>query len=154
MTKFSISSKAGADYGTYEGVDQKGAFMAMLRDSGDEGNYGEPHVGTEADWNISEVNEDARTYAENTKKHGEISFEGRSYALIAQAEPTNRIFGNSWDHAADGEEYTAEYSAPAIGEDGEEYVVRWQFTMVRGQEPEDGADLPCDWTKPSVVIPA
>lgn len=36
---------------------KKKAFLAMLRESGDEGQYGEPHVGTEADWLIEEIEE-------------------------------------------------------------------------------------------------
>ena len=97
---------------------------------------------------------DSQRYAQFAARFGEVSFKGVSYALISQAAPTDRLFGGGWSDAAEGEAYTAEYSAAAMGQDGEEYVVRWQFEMVRGQEPEDGADLPCDWTKPSEVIPA
>lgn len=55
--KYQITSKAGVDFGLYEGADEKEAFLAMLRESGDEGQYGEPHVGTEADWLIEEIEE-------------------------------------------------------------------------------------------------
>lgn len=51
--KYQIESRAGVIFGIYEGATEKEAFMAMLRDSGDEGQYGEPQVGTEADWIIT-----------------------------------------------------------------------------------------------------
>lgn len=56
--KYQIESKAGVIFGIYEGADKKEAFLAMLRDSGDEGDYGAPHVGTEDDWIITEVEDD------------------------------------------------------------------------------------------------
>lgn len=53
MSTYQIESRAGVVYGTYEGDTPKGAFLAMLADSGD--TYGEPQVGTEDDWIIKEV---------------------------------------------------------------------------------------------------
>jgi hypothetical protein len=50
--KYTIESKAGVVHGTYEGASEKEAFMAMLAESGDDGAYGDAHVGTEADWII------------------------------------------------------------------------------------------------------
>lgn len=53
MNKFIIESKGGEFFGTYEGETAKDAFLAMLTESGD--TYGDPHVGTEADWIIEQV---------------------------------------------------------------------------------------------------
>lgn len=55
MSKYTIESKAGVVHGTYEGETPKDAFLAMLAKAGDAGEYGEPHVGTEADWIIKPV---------------------------------------------------------------------------------------------------
>lgn len=57
MSKYKIISRAGVDYGVYEGTTQKDAFISMLRDSGDDASYGDSHIGTEIDWIISEVND-------------------------------------------------------------------------------------------------
>lgn len=57
MSKWIIESKAGVIYGTYEGETAKDAFLAMLEDAGSAKDYGEPHVGTEADWIITEVDD-------------------------------------------------------------------------------------------------
>lgn len=97
------------------------------------------------------VNEDARIYAEAAAKNGEVEFQGKSYALLGEAELTDRVFPGWFGDAAAGETYTTEYSAPAIGEDGEEYVVRWRFEVVKDEEPD--ADT-LDWTRPHEVIPA
>lgn len=53
MNKWTIESRAGAVYGTYEGASARDAFLAMLDESGDVGAYGAAHVGTETDWIIT-----------------------------------------------------------------------------------------------------
>lgn len=53
--KYQIESRAGVVFGVYEGATPRDAFLAMLEDAGSAKDYGEPHVGTEADWIITEV---------------------------------------------------------------------------------------------------
>lgn len=53
MRKFQITSKAGADFGVYEGETAEAAFRSMVADG--DGEYGSPEVGTEDDWIITEV---------------------------------------------------------------------------------------------------
>lgn len=77
---------------------------------------------------------DQRIYTENANRHGEVSYQGKTFALLAQAEPTNRVFPGWWGDAREGEEYIQEWSAPAIGQDGEEYVTIWQCDAVKGQD--------------------
>lgn len=95
---------------------------------------------------------DRRIYSESAERHGEVVHRGAHYALLDQANLTNRMFPGWWGAAQAGDEYTSEWSAPAIGEDGEEYVVRWQFDAVRGQEPEDDSCWP--WDRISEVMVA
>lgn len=139
--KYRITSTASVDFGLYEGADEKEAFLAMLRETGDEGQYGEPHIGTEADWIITDAQVE---YQRAADEYGEITHSGKAYALLDQVELTNRAFNGWWGDAAEGEEYISEWSTPAIDQDGEEYVVRWQFTAIKGQEPEDDGDWPWD----------
>lgn len=93
----------------------------------------------------------ATTFASFTEKFGSVEFNGKKYALMAQAELTNRLFDGGFQGAETGDEYTTEYSAPAMGEDGEEYVVRWQFDVIKGEEP---ADEDHDWDNVHNVIAA
>lgn len=65
-----------------------------------------------------------------------IEFGGNKYAVTRQAELSNRVFPGWFGDAAAGEEYTAEWSAPAIGQDGREFRVVWQFDEVKGDESE------------------
>ena len=51
MNKFSISSKAGADYGIYKGDTPEAAFAAMVADGG--GEVGDESVGTVDDWIVT-----------------------------------------------------------------------------------------------------
>lgn len=96
--------------------------------------------------------QDKKIYADAAAEFGEITFQGQQYALVFQAQLTNRVFDGWWGDARGGEEYVSEWSAPAIGTDGNEYVVRWQFDAVKGQEPEDDGDWP--WDEIHEVIPA
>lgn len=93
----------------------------------------------------------ATTFASFVEKFGSVEFGGKKYALMAQAEFTNRLFAGGFQDAETGEEYTTEYSAPAMREDGEEYVVRWQFDVIKGEEP---ADEDHDWDDVNDVIAA
>ena len=64
MTAFTIESRDGILYGTYEASSKREAFMQMLSESGDEASYGDEHVGTESDWIITEstVHEKVASY--------------------------------------------------------------------------------------------
>lgn len=95
---------------------------------------------------------DQKIYADAADQYGEITYQGERYALTFTAQPTNRVFSGWFGDAREGEEYTSEWSAPAMGQDGEEYVVRWRFDAIKGQEPEDNGDWP--WDEVSEVIPA
>lgn len=82
-------------------------------------------------------------YATAARENGEIIFQGKHYALLAQAALTNRLFDGGWNpYLRHGEEYISEWSAPAIGQDGEEYIIVWRFSAVKGQEPEDNSNWP------------
>lgn len=82
-------------------------------------------------------------YNKYANKYGEIIFQGRCYALLADPSLTNRLFDGGWNpYLQDGDEYISEWSAPAIGDNGEEYVVIWRFATVKGQELEDDGDWP------------
>ena len=88
-------------------------------------------------------------YAKMAAKYGEISFQGKSYALIEQAELTNRLFYGWWGDAKAGEEFLMELSAPAMDVDENEYVVTWQFEVIKGEEPDDASGY--DWDVLSVI---
>lgn len=81
--------------------------------------------------------EDKALYDQFAAKHGTVEFKGKHYALIDKAELTNRLFMGWWGDAYEGDEYVSEFSAPAMGQDGCEYCVLWQFDVVKGQEPDD-----------------
>ena len=51
MSKFQITSKAGADFGVYGGATAEEAFAAMVADGGSS----DGAEGTAADWHITEV---------------------------------------------------------------------------------------------------
>jgi hypothetical protein len=53
MSKWIIESMAGVPMGMYAGKTPKDAFLAMLEEAGEASAYGEPHVGTEADYHIN-----------------------------------------------------------------------------------------------------
>lgn len=59
-----------------------------------------------------------------------------------ECSETNRVFPGWHGDAKDGEEYQSEWDCLARDEDGEEYRIIWQFTLVKGGEPE--ADC-LDW---------
>ena len=69
-------------------------------------------------------------------KCGTVKFSGKTYALTRQADLTNRVFHGWFGDANEDGEYTVEYSAPAVGQDGTEVTVYWQFDEVKGEEME------------------
>ena len=92
-----------------------------------------------------------KLYKQFAAQNGTVEFAGKTYALIDQAELTNRLFCGGWHDANDGQEYIAEYSAAAMGEDGYEYVVTWRFDVIKGCEP-DSSDF--NWNNVYNVIAA
>lgn len=100
---------------------------------------------TDADQEAVETaHADMRLYAQSAAQYGEVRYAGKRYALIEVAVLTNRVFTGWFGDAADGEEYVSEWAANAIGMDGNQYVVKWQFDLIRGEEPEDDSNLPWD----------
>lgn len=66
-----------------------------------------------------------------------ITFEGTTYTLTADAEPTSRLMPYAPYHEAEeGESYWFEMSAPCQDADGNEYTMYWEFEAVKGQEQE------------------
>lgn len=99
----------------------------------------------------TELTAELERYNQFAAKNGKVEFESKCYALICQSELSDRVFSGWWGDVSEGEEYTSEWSAPAMGEDGNEYVVRWQFTEIKCAEREP-ADL--DWDDVYEVISA
>lgn len=99
----------------------------------------------------TELTAELKRYNQFSAQNGEAEFEGKIFALTSQPELSNRIFSGWWGDVSEGEEYTAEWSAPAMGEDGYEYVVRWQFSEMKGAERE--ADS-LDWDDVNEVVAA
>lgn len=94
---------------------------------------------------------DSKVYADLVKANGEVNFSDSEYALIGPAQRTNSMFPGWFGDASEGETYVDQWSAPAMGRDGEEYVIRWEFDVTKGAEPEDDSH---DWDDVSEVIPA
>jgi|WetSurMetagenome_2_1015567.scaffolds.fasta_scaffold876547_2 hypothetical protein len=78
------------------------------------------------------------------KQFGYVEFGGKKYILTDQASQSNRLFDGSWSNAEEGEIYTDEWKANALDEDENTFEVFWQWSMVKGQEPEDASNLPFD----------
>ena len=137
----------GQLFGTYEASSEQEARDLCAQDAG---------YKDEADMAArleqgSELEANETTFASFSEKFGTVEFGGKEYALMAQAEFTNRLFAGGFQDAETGEEYTTEYSAPALGDDGYEYVVTWQFDVIKGDEP---ADEDHDWDDVHAVIAA
>lgn len=98
----------------------------------------------------AEIKELIKEYAHNAAENGEVEFEGKTYALEGQAEISCRLFDYCWSNVDDGEDYIAEWSCYAIGEDGERYEVIWRWWEVKGEEQEDASNYDWDSTVFSV----
>ena len=98
----------------------------------------------------AEIKEAMQDYARYVKEYGEVEFEGKFYALEGQAELTSRLFGGCWSNVDYGDEYTADWSCTAIGEDGQRYEVTWRWQEVKGEEQEDASNYNWDDTVYSV----
>tara|TARA_R110000868_G_scaffold260457_2_gene518614 strand:- start:552 stop:836 length:285 start_codon:yes stop_codon:yes gene_type:complete len=84
------------------------------------------------------------TYTTAAKEFGEVELDGKKLALIEQAELTNRVFPNWFGDAEEGDTYIAEYGAPAIDNEGNTYLVIWQFDETKGQEQDDASNYNWD----------
>ena len=87
------------------------------------------------------------------QKFGKVAHEGKEYTLAQVADYSNRVFPGWWGDVQEGEEYTAEFSASAYDNDGNSYMIYWQFDSVKGQEPEDLSNYPWDDEHISLVVP-
>jgi len=86
-----------------------------------------------------------------TSTYGAVNYQGLQYFLTEAAELSGRRFDDGWDDdAPDGAEYIAEYCANAVGPDGEDVTIYWQFLAVKGEE-----DQGYEWDDESItqVIP-
>lgn len=79
---------------------------------------------------------------------------GKTYRMLRQPEATSRLFDGGFQGAAEGETYSAEYSAPADDFLGHPVEIFWRFDQVRGSETEEASDLPWDDKHISEVRPA
>jgi len=77
-----------------------------------------------------------------TQNRWTATWRGKTYTLNAEAYLTN--IGGWYGDAGDGEPHLAEYEAGAVGTDGVDYLVRWRFKTIKGQEPEDESSYPFD----------
>lgn len=73
---------------------------------------------------------------ESTVDYGTVEYGGETYTLLDNAEPTNRLLPGNYDNisdVSDGEEYQFEMSCPARNENGDECIVYWIFTDIKGE---------------------
>ncbi|MGG1639843.1 helix-turn-helix transcriptional regulator [Paenibacillus sp. NRS-1782] len=94
-------------------------------------------------WLVSQIEQ-----YKNARTYGFLDFEGREYLMQDQAEFTGRQLSD-WQT----EEGFAEFSAPAVDWDGNEYRVFWVLRTLHdnGEEVEDLSDL--NWDKINRVEP-
>lgn len=73
--------------------------------------------------------------------YGSVTYQGKTYVLLEEADMTNRVLGGiytDYNDAEDGETYDFEMKAKAADESGTECTVYWIFQDIKG---EDGKDL-------------
>ncbi len=79
------------------------------------------------------------TYQEFAAKFGEVSFQGRKYALTEMAFLASSCLSSplgSYHDVDDGEEYQFDMQAEVVDSDGALYRSQWIFTAVKGSEPD------------------
>ena len=91
---------------------------------------------------IMKMVSDEMTYNDYKANYGEITSDGKTYALTQDAYPT----GGSFD-AGIGRYDGNWYEAHAEDTEGNEYMIRW--TRV-DWDAEDGGDA-CDWDNPDYI---
>lgn len=72
-----------------------------------------------------------------------LTIDGKSYKLVGEAYISVRAFNGGFIDAKEGEQYLLEWEARAEDAAGDEFFIRWQFTVIKGDEPSDD-DLPFD----------
>lgn len=77
---------------------------------------------------------------ERLGNNGHANFEGHHYIFDTQAVLTNGVFAGWFGDAEDGEEYTTQYAATGYRDDGAEYRIFFEFSVVKGEEPEDESE--------------
>jgi hypothetical protein len=77
------------------------------------------------------------------EKFGFVDFDGKKYALLCQAELTCALFPGCWSEAQAGDEYAAQWAAPAVDINGNEFKVVWEWQETKGEELEDASGY--DW---------
>ena len=74
---------------------------------------------------------------------GTVEFSGIEYTLTSDAGLTSRFleFNNNHTDVQDGEEFDFEMSANAVDNKGNEYIVYWIFTDVKGKNEKESLDM-------------
>lgn len=67
-----------------------------------------------------------------------VTFNGKTYTLTTDAQPSSRLLPHpkNYHEVEMGEEYDFEMTAKAVDENGDEYLVSWIFTEIKGEESE------------------
>jgi hypothetical protein len=79
--------------------------------------------------------------------HGPIiDYNDITLSLTDQAVPTSAAL--DCPRRDTGQEYLSEWTAPAIGSDGNNYIVTWRFWTAKDEEPEDNS---FDWDNADCV---
>lgn len=67
-----------------------------------------------------------------------VTFDNKTFTLVTDAEITGRLlpYPKNFHEVQDGEEYDFEMTAIAIDTEGNEYIVSWIFSAVKGDELE------------------
>lgn len=69
--------------------------------------------------------------------YGVVVSAGIKYVLIEEPAPTCRMFPGCYPDAQDGDPYTEEYQASAVGPDGK-YTITWQWEAMKGYADRQG----------------
>lgn len=66
----------------------------------------------------------------------EVKYKGKTYFVQEDAYITGRSIGNGFDYGNrnSGEAYEFEMEARGIDEDGEQVMVKWIFSDIKGEE--------------------
>lgn len=72
------------------------------------------------------------------KEFGIVEFEDKKYILTSQADHTNRLlpYQKNYHEVEENEEFDFEMSAGAVDENGNEFIIYWIFSDIKGNEAE------------------
>lgn len=83
--------------------------------------------------------------------YGVVVSDGVKYVLVEEPAPTCRVFPGCYSDAQDGDPYTEEYQALAIGPDGK-YTITWQWEAMKGYaDRHHGADDSNHFTADNII---